>query len=104
MTLFSGLGISSDMAAPSRWPGCVLPPPVQPDSGPPALPNCAKDSVRHRREHLGEKERAADRRKQRLEIHEQRRAERPDTDGRGEHAEEAGGDRGAKRDEREPAG
>ena len=21
--LFSGLGISSDMAAPSRWPGCV---------------------------------------------------------------------------------
>src|SRR5262249_34373510 len=23
MTLFSGLGVSSDMAAPSRWPGCV---------------------------------------------------------------------------------
>src|SRR5215813_11019628 len=47
MTLFSGLGVSSDMAAPSRWPGCVYPPPVQPDSGPPALPNCAKHSVRH---------------------------------------------------------
>ena len=47
MTLFSGLGVSSDMAAPSRWPGCVWPPPVQPDSGPPALPNCAKHSVRH---------------------------------------------------------
>src|SRR5215831_16625066 len=48
MTLFSRLGVSSDMAAPSCWPGCVWPPPVQPDSGPPALPNCAKDSVRHR--------------------------------------------------------
>src|SRR5262245_50042718 len=47
MTLFSRLGVSSDMAAPSCWPGCVWPPPVQPDSGPPALPNCAKDSVRH---------------------------------------------------------
>src|SRR5262249_13054673 len=23
MTLFSGLGVSSDMAAPSCWPGCV---------------------------------------------------------------------------------
>src|SRR5262249_37398918 len=49
MTLFSRLGVSSDMAAPSCWPGCVWPPPVQPDSGPPALPNCAKDSVRHPR-------------------------------------------------------
>src|SRR5215475_11059140 len=49
MTLFSRLGVSSDMAAPSCWPGCVWPPPVQPDSGPPALPNCAKDSVRHQR-------------------------------------------------------
>src|SRR5262249_33332845 len=47
MTLFSRFGVSSDMAAPSCWPGCVQPPPVQPDSGPPALLNCAKDSVPH---------------------------------------------------------
>src|SRR5262249_48225752 len=32
----------------SRWPGCVYPPPSQPDSGPSALLNCAKHSVRHR--------------------------------------------------------
>src|SRR5262249_55025811 len=37
------------MAAPSRLTWLRLPPPSQPDSGPPALPICAKDSVRHRR-------------------------------------------------------
>src|SRR5262244_309475 len=57
-----------------------------------------------RREHLGEKERAADGREQGLEIHEQRRAERADAHGRGEHAEEAGGDRGAQPNEGEPPG
>src|SRR5262249_15355162 len=38
MTLFNGLGVVSVMAAPSRRTGCVLPPPVKPESGPPALP------------------------------------------------------------------
>src|SRR5262245_48956155 len=57
-----------------------------------------------RREHLGEKERAADGREQGLEIHEQRGAERPDAHRRGEHAEQAGGDRGAEPDKGEPAG
>src|SRR5215469_17917704 len=57
-----------------------------------------------RREHLGEKKRAANGREQWLEIHEQRRAERPDAHGRGEHAEQAGGDRGAQPNEGEPAG
>src|SRR5262245_9446863 len=48
MTLFSRLGVVSVMAAPSRLTWLRLPPPSQPDSGPPALPICAKDSVRHR--------------------------------------------------------
>src|SRR5262245_53721575 len=47
MTLPKGLGVFSVMAAPSCCPGCVWQPPVQPDSGPPALLNCAKHSVRH---------------------------------------------------------
>src|SRR5262249_53677272 len=47
MTLFSRLGVVSVMAAPSRLTWLRLPPPSQPDSGPPALPICAKDSVRH---------------------------------------------------------
>jgi hypothetical protein len=32
----------------SRWPGCVLPPLIQPDAGPSALPICAKDFVEMR--------------------------------------------------------
>src|SRR6266481_6096133 len=56
-----------------------------------------------RREHLAEEERAADRGEQRLEIHEQRGAERPDARGRGEDADEPGGDCEAQGHEREPA-
>src|SRR5262245_32845832 len=52
MTLPKGLGVFSVMAAPSCCPGCVWQPPVQPDSGPPALLNCAKHSVRHPGAHV----------------------------------------------------
>jgi hypothetical protein len=49
MTLFSGLGVVSVMAAPSRLTWLRLATSSQPDSGPPALPICAKDSVRHQK-------------------------------------------------------
>src|SRR5262249_1312239 len=56
-----------------------------------------------RREDLAEKERATDRCERRLEIHEQRGAERSDAHRRGKHAEKPGGDGGAEHNQREPA-
>jgi len=43
----SKMGLTSSQLSALLAGGRAVHPPVQPDSGPPSLPICAKDSVRH---------------------------------------------------------